>query len=1028
MPIHRFGVVVVFLSGVLWAAAASAQQTSGIAGVVKDSSGGVLPGVTVEAASPALIEKVRTATSDGEGRYNIVDLQPGTYTIAFTLTGFSTFKRDGVTLTSGFTATVDAQMSVGALEESVTVSGASPLVDTQNVRKQLVATSDLLSALPTSSKQIYTLVTLTPGYTGVTDVGGQYLFEAGAYHGKRGTKVSFNGMGVENSSGNSSYQINAATVDEMVLQTSGISAEVNADGPVMNVVPKQGGNTFQTILSGLYSNHSMESDNLTSDLRARGLNAANKRVKIFDEAASLGGPIKKDKLWFFGAYRTWGMAKQYAGVFWNQTQDQALTPPGATLRVVPWTPWVDRPTDVYSGRWESYDSQSGRLTWQAAAKHKIDFFIDHQIGCNCGSTSAVGSQEAGGGTGQYKFEPNRFVQLTYNSPLTSRLLLEAAYGASISQWNQLWQPGVQPNVASVTDVGLGITYGASAAYRGRPDFTNRQTQRFSATYVTGAHTFKTGIQTEQLATDQFIFANANMSYTFRGGVPISLTQRTTPYLELDRGHDLGIYAQDQWKLKRLTLTLGLRFDRFVGFDPAQNLPGSPDSNFDRSYAGVQTAPTFANQWIGPHSFGQVDDIPNWKDLNPRLGGSYDLFGDGRTALKVSLGRYVAKTNVDVSQLLNPINTSVNAAARAWTDLNGNFVPDCDLGNFAQNGECGALNNQFFGKTNPNAISWADAVRRGWGVRDSNWDFSTEIQHELRRGLSLSGGWDHNTAGYFRNTDSKNRVTDNVLVTSADFDPYCVTAPSDPRLPGSGGYQVCGMSDVKPAKFGQVQQVVQPTSTFGKNTRYNDFITLGLDARLGHGTRLGGGFDTGRSVNDTCFAVDAPGYYGFTTFGALTFGPQISTTINGKSVCRIVTPFKGQTQVKLNGSLPLLAGFVVSGVYQDISGPPIEATWAALNSAIAPSLGRNLAGNATFANVPLIAPQTLFEGRIRRLDMRVTKIFQVTKRVKFQANLDAYNTLNSSAVQTIQTTFGPNWLSPTTILDPRILQLSGQLSF
>ena len=1028
MPTHRFGVVVVVLSGVLWAAAASAQQTSGIAGVVKDSSGGVLPGVTVEAASPALIEKVRTATSDGVGRYNIVDLQPGAYTIAFTLTGFSTFKRDGVTLTSGFTATVDAQMSVGALEESVTVSGASPLVDTQNVRKQLVATSDLLSALPTSSKQIYTLVTLTPGYTGVTDVGGQYLFEAGAYHGKRGTKVSFNGMGVENSSGNSSYQINAATVDEMVLQTSGISAEVNADGPVMNVVPKQGGNTFQTILSGLYSNHSMESDNLTGDLRARGLNAANKRVKIFDEAASLGGPIKKDTLWFFGAYRTWGMAKQYAGVFWNQTQDQAMTPPGATLRVVPWTPWVDRPTDVYSGRWESYDSQSGRLTWQAAAKHKIDFFIDHQIGCNCGSTSAVGSQEAGGGTGQYKFEPNRFIQLTYNSPLTSRLLLEAAYGASISQWNQLWQPGVQPNVASVTDVGLGITYGASAAYRGRPDFTNRQTQRFSATYVTGAHTFKAGIQTEQLATDQFIFANANMSYTFRNSVPISLTQRTTPYLELDRGHDLGIYAQDQWKLKRLTLTLGLRFDRFVGFDPAQNLPGSPDSNFDRSYAGVQTASTFANQWIGPHNFGQVDDIPNWKDLNPRLGGSYDLFGDGRTALKVSLGRYVAKTNVDVSQLLNPINTSVNAAARAWTDSNGNFVPDCDLGNFAQNGECGALNNQFFGKTNPNAISWADAVRRGWGVRDSNWDFTTEIQHELRRGLSLSGGWDHNTAGYFRNTDSKNRVTDNILVTAADFDSYCVTAPSDPRLPGSGGYQVCGMSDVKPAKFGQVQQVVQPTSMFGRNTRYNDFITLGLDARLGHGTRLGGGFDTGRSVNDTCFAVDAPGYYGFTTFGALTFGPQTGTTINGKSVCRIVTPFKGQTQVKLNGSLPLLAGFVVSGVYQDISGPPIEATWAALNPAIAPSLGRNLAGNATFANVPLIAPQTLFEGRIRRLDLRVTKIFQVTKRVKFQANLDAYNALNSSAVQTIQTTFGPNWLSPTTILDPRILQLSGQLSF
>ena len=437
---RRFSGSVVVLSWVLCAAAASAQQTSSIAGVVKDSSGGVLPGVTVEAASPALIEKVRTATSDGEGRFNIVDLQPGTYTVSFSLAGFGVFKREGIALPSGFTATVDGVMRVGALEESITVSGAAPIVDTQNVRKQLIASADMLASLPTSSKQIYTLVTLTPGYTGVTDVGGQYHAEAGAYHGKRGTKVSFNGMGVENSSGNSSYQINAATVEEMVLQTSGISAEVNADGPVMNIVPKQGGNTFKTIFNGLYSNHSMESDNLNDDLKARGLNAANQRVKIFDEAASLGGPIKRDKIWFFGALRTWGMAKAFAGVYWNKTQDQSLTPPGAILRVVPYTPWVDRPLDVHSGRWESYDSESGRVTWQAAAKHKVDFYIDHQIGCNCGSIGATNTVETY--VGSYKFEPNRFIQLNYNSPLTEHLLLEAGYGASISQWNQTWMPGV----------------------------------------------------------------------------------------------------------------------------------------------------------------------------------------------------------------------------------------------------------------------------------------------------------------------------------------------------------------------------------------------------------------------------------------------------------------------------------------------------------------------------------------------------------------------------------------------------------
>jgi hypothetical protein len=1033
---RRFSVTVAVLSWLLWAAPASAQQTSSIAGVVKDTSGGVLPGVTVEAASPALIEKVRTATSDSEGRFNIVDLAPGTYTVSFSLTGFGAFKREGVALPSGFTATIDAVLRVGALEESITVSGAAPLVDTQNVRKQLIASADLLSSLPTSSKQIYTLVTLTPGYTGVTDVGGQYAAEAGSYHGKLGTKVSFNGMGIENSSGNSSYQINAATVEEMVLQTSGISAEVNADGPVMNIVPKQGGNTFQAIVNGLYSNHSMESDNLTDELRARGLNNANKRVKIFDAAASLGGPIKKDKIWFFGAYRTWGMAKQFAGVYWNKTQDQSLTPPGAPLRVVPYTPWLDRPLDVHSARWESYDSESGRVTWQAAAKHKIDFYIDHQIGCNCGSIGAANTVETY--VGSYKFEPNRFIQVNYNSPLTSRLLLEAGYGASISQWNQTYGPGVTPDIASVTDVALGVQYGSSATYRGRPNYTNRITQRVAATYVTGAHTFKTGFQTEQLATDQFIFANGNMSYTFRGGVPISITQRTTPYSQQDRGHDLGIFAQDQWRIKRLTLTLGLRYDHFVGFDPAQNVPGDTADKFDDSYPDVRMAPGFANKWIGPRSFPRVDDIPNWSDINPRLGGSYDLFGNGRTALKVSLGRYVAKTNVDVPQTLNPINTSVNSASRSWSDTtfgagdprSGNFAPDCDLGNFAANGECGAITNQFFGKTNPNAIIWSEDVRLGWGVRDSNWDFSSEIQHELRPGLSVTGGYYRNTGGYYRNANSKNRVTDNILVTPADFDTYCVTAPSDPRLPGGGGYQICGMADIKLGKFGQVQQVVEPTANFGKNVRYNDFLSVGLDARLARGARLGGGFDTGRSVNDSCFVVDAPGFYGFPNagFAALVYGPQTNTTINGENTCRIVTPFRAQTQVKLNGSVPVKGGFVVSGVYQDLSGPAIEAVWAAPTAAIAPSLGRNLAGGALTANVPLVAPQTMFEDRIRRLDLRVTKIFRLTPRVRLQANLDAYNALNSSAIQSLITAFGPSWLSPATILDARIFQVSGQLNF
>jgi hypothetical protein len=1004
------------LAALLWLCAPAAAQDAGIAGVAKDNTGAVLPGVTVTISSPVLIEQERSAVTNAEGRFIFTQLRPGVYKLTFALPGFSTVVREGITLSAGFTATVDGELRVGGLAETITVTGASPVVDVQNVRRQQVVTTDLLDNLPASTKSISSLASLTTGLSGLGDVGGQYQVEpgndvvsgGGAFHGKSGTKVSFDGMGMENSSGNSSYQLTASSVEEMVMSTSGISADTNADGVVVNIIPKEGSNRFKTTFGGTYANNSMEGNNLDDALRARGLNTATQTNKLFDYYASLGGPIKKDTLWFFGTARSWGFARQGAGVYWNKTQDVYLTPPDAAAKVVLWTPWVDRPLDRNSGRVEWYDSGMARITYQVTKNNKVGFTYDEQRGCNCGSVSSAQSQEYY--LSSYRFDPNRLVQGTWNSTLTSKLLLEVGGAATISQWNMYYNPGVNNNIVSIYDVGTGIGYGAPYYYLGHPNGRDRFTQRASLSYVTGSHNTKFGFQTDEANTNTYVQANQNVDYYFYNGVPILINQQATPYLSESKVKaDMGIYGQDQWKISsKMTLNLGLRWDYFNSYVPAQTAghAGESDGYF-------QNPPV--NPWLGQRTYDAVYDVPSWKDIDPRLGVAYDLFGNGKTALKFTAGRYVAKLGTDdiANNIASPITRSVTASTRNWNDANHNYVPDCDLGNFAANGECGAIADQNFGKNNPNAVQYDPAIMTGYGKRDSNWDVTAEVQHQLRTGIGITGGYYYNNGGYFRYAfgspfSSKTRATDNLAVTPADYTSYCINAPKDPLLPGGGGYPVCGLADVNPGKYGQNQNYITSSDKFGTFSSRNDFVGVTLDARLAHSIRLTGGFDTGRSVRDRCFVVDSP-----------------QELLN----CRVVTPFSAQTQYKANGVFPLKYDFMTSFAWQNVSGPSYGANYAASNADIIPSLGRPLSGGiqTPAVAIPLVAPQTLFEDRISRLDLRVSKILKFN-RYRFQVNLDAYNVLNSNAIRAVNSTYGPSWRTPTQILDPRLIQLGGTLNF
>src|ERR1700733_12633481 len=311
--------------GALWPAAAHAQST--LTGVAKDTSGAVLPGVTVEASSPALIEKTRSVTTDETGGYRLVDLRPGTYVLAFTLQGFATVQRQGLELPSNFTMTVNAELKVGGLEETLTVTGASPIVDVQSTTKSQVLSRESLDAIPTG-RTIQGMGQLITG--GSKAMQQTYMSAHGA--GASQTTVQVDGLlvnGIDVDGAVQSY-FNSSMSQEMVYTTSGASADVSGGGVRLNMVPRDGGNLVSGSLFLGLQNQSFQSNNVTSDLISRGLKTSDGISKLYNIEGAVGGPIRKDKIWFFGSVRDFVLnslpAHTFYGIAGTETPTSAALP------------------------------------------------------------------------------------------------------------------------------------------------------------------------------------------------------------------------------------------------------------------------------------------------------------------------------------------------------------------------------------------------------------------------------------------------------------------------------------------------------------------------------------------------------------------------------------------------------------------------------------------------------------------------------------------------------------------------------
>jgi hypothetical protein len=1038
---------------------ARAQAT--LTGVVRDNTGGILPGVTVEAASGALIEKSRTAITDGSGQYRFTELPPGLYTLTFTLSGFSVVKRDDVEVRGSGVIPINADLRVGTLQETVTVTGESPLVDTQSTRREMVLTSDTINALP-ATRSYGALLNAIPGLntnTGSTSAMATPDMTFFTANGGRqnGGQVQIDGMPVAasfNGGGVSTFTYDIANAAEMQVLVSGGLGEAENGEPRINLVPQAGGNTFRG--QGFYSGAGKwsASNNITPALQAANITSPPTIIKLWDVSGSISGPVLRDRLWFFGNVRQYGNYQTVEGVVGNRFAGDASH----------WDYQAD--SSIQARTANSRDIFSGRLTAQITDRNRVTFFHEYQHRCS-GSTFAEGSgcrSPGAGWTGLgtnlgttpsspeawpgYHDFPYYVTQIAWTSPLSSKLLIDAGF----SRFHYLWAgfgqaPPDRLNLIPVTETQGIDGHRANFSYRGIYDpiayayadnDANPNNWRASLSYVTGAHNMKFGYQGSYQRSLQGREANTTLlRYVFNNRQPNGFGFYLTPRWEInDRTATQSLYAQDQWTLGRLTVQGAIRYDRAWSWAPSEHNGSTQTSQFMPS----------------PITFPRTVSVAGYNDVTTRWGAVWDVFGTGRTALKANVGKYLqTATNDENYAVNNPAGLSrfvTFVTNRGWTDHDTDRVIDCDLMNFgaqspATTGSvdtCAALsgNNLNFGNSNPNATVVNPDILKGWGVRPADWGLNVSVQHEVLPRVSVEVGYNRR---WFQNFF----VTDNRVVSASDYTPWTFTAPQHEDLPGGGGYPIHLQVITAAAALRPAQNYITFESDYGdERTQYWHGVTVSATARLNWGLTVQGGTTTGRGVRDRC-----------DTAAALPeeFVVGVGSPLARIDTCKVTEPWLTSIRGLANYTVPWV-DILVSGNFRSLNpanalpglvgsvsatnGASLNANASVPNSVILASLGR-LPGTALgtgTTTVNLLRPGELYPAeRVNQFDMRVAKILRFGGR-RADIGIDVYNVLNSSDTTAFDQAFTytvtaanpQRFLFPTTIVAPRFARFNLTLGF
>ena len=916
-----------------------AQQTGSLAGTVRDAQGGVLPGVSVTVTGGTTA--ARTAVTNETGAYTLTGLPPGSYAVAFDLAGFGAQKRENVEVQVNRTTRVDVELSVGALQETVTVSGASPVVDVSSTTTQTNITRDLYEAIPTG-RNPWVMAGLVPGVvTGRLDVGGtegmqQYNLEA---FGSADSQKSFSIDGLKTNwpggGGGSTMQYYGFEMyEEYNMQTASGTAESDVSGVFMNMVTKSGGNRFTSDHNFYFMNDALQGDNVDDELRRRlGLaagaqtGAAGNPVDIsYDWSSTLGGPIVQDKAWFFGAWRLWRLDQLQIGAR-NADGSQAIDD-----------------NDI--------KNMMGKVTWQTTPSMRTSLMFNRNLKNRYHRRDSP-----------YLFVEDRATVLQdqpaqnfvaqYNHVLGKSVVVDARVGSMWGTFPSRYQSEVGPGDIALRDVQTFQRFNAAEIQSLNPNYriqANGTVSYFVPSFAGGSHDFKAGMQLSWEKMGYERIRNDDILLEMRSGVPFQGQIANTPINSDHRLETWGAFLQDRWTLGRATINVGVRMDGTSGYLPAQSSP--------------------AGTYVGERSFPKIDVYDYSFNIMPRIGISYDLFGNGQTALKAYYGRFYNQFGSDILEASN--RNALATLNVAWTDRDGDRQLDA--------GELGTI--PTFGA---GLFPSVDA--------DSKRPYSDEInagvEHQLMPNLAVG-------VSYHRRQHRNGLgVVDRARPASA------YTPETRPFTDADGSSKSITIYKLQP-QFGTLRDRVI-TNVDVLQSDY-DGVQFDVQKRMSNRWQMLAGLSLQK-------------HKGFNHSGTFT-NPGNTTDFNNPNY--LLNRDNGSVFTELPWTFTLSGTYVLplwdittSAKYTARDGDPLTRTQV-----------------FSFTNPTTSQPsETVFvqqrgEDRTETvdkfIDLRFAKRFQVN-RANLEATVDLFNLLNANHVLGQVESLGATWSRPNRILTPRIIR-------